>query len=277
MKNYFKIVENVENELKKTKETTDKPIEQSEFAIGHCKIALDYLREAVIKEGFPDRKSEILFFKKIKPSVYSKLLYYQAVFDMESTRLEVDKEGLRKYFQMELKKILKYMKKHKVKVQYYRSGHSHLDEKYFTRKNDEIPLELKDSHSLIDEEFSAWHDHTFSQVMANEMLIAYIKNEMEKLDHPEREKQILPKSPLKWTGTKMEMAEIIYALQGSDSVNNGDATIKDLTKGFEWLFNIDLKDIYSYFPQIQQRKIDPVKFLNKLIAILLRRIDDSNK
>lgn len=99
---------------------------------------------------------------------------------MESIRLELDKKGLRKYYQSELKNISKYMKKQKVKVQYYRCGHSHLDEKYFLQDNKEIPMEVKDSHSMMDENSFTWHDHTFSTIMANEMLIKYIKKEIEK-------------------------------------------------------------------------------------------------
>ena len=116
------IISELENKLSKIKEVPDNFFEQLEFAIGHCKIALDRMRELVVKEGFPDRESEVHFFKKVKPSVYSKLLYYQAVFDIESTRQKVDKKNLRAYFQREQKKLLKFMKKNKIKVQYYVSS-----------------------------------------------------------------------------------------------------------------------------------------------------------
>ncbi len=46
--------------------------------------------------------------------------------------------------------------------------------------------------------------------MANEMLLQYIKNEMEKLDHPERID--LPKSTLKWTGSKIDAYELLYSI-----------------------------------------------------------------
>jgi len=227
MEPHLKIIEGLENELTKTNEVSDNLSEQMEFALGHCKVALDELREIVIKEGFPDKESEIQFFKEIKPRVYSKLLYYQAVFDMESTRQKVDKKWMRQYLHQELKKILKFMKKCRVKVQYYKCNYSHLDEKYFTRKNQEIPLELKDYHSLVDEDFFSWHDHTFSMIRANEMLIEYITKEIEKMDVPEGIKQAGSKSPLTWTDSKVDLHEIIYAFYYAGSVNHGKAT---------WLF-----------------------------------------
>ena len=170
------------------------------------------------------------------------------------------------------------MEEHQVKVQYFKCGFKHLDEKYFVRGTTEIPLELRGSHHLMDEDFFTWHDHTFSMIIANEMLIEYIRKEMEKLDKPVEFNQSHYKSPLKWSGHKIDLGEIIYALQYSDSVNNGNATIKDLAEAFEKVFNVELKkDIYHFRTEIQQRKIEQAKFLNHLIAILRRRLDDENK
>lgn len=79
-------------------------------------------------------------------------------------------------------------------------------------------LELRNSHHLLDKDFFTWHDHTFSTIMANEMLIEYIKTEMEKLDNPNG--QFFPKSKLRWTGNKIDLEELVYALYLDSSVNN---------------------------------------------------------
>jgi hypothetical protein len=100
-------------------------------------------------------------------------MYYLAVFEIESNRNEIDKDGLKKYFQQLMDKIKEYMDLYQVKVQYYKCNFKHLDEKYFVRENDEIPMELRDDHHLLDEDFFTWHDHTFSTIMANEMLMDY--------------------------------------------------------------------------------------------------------
>lgn len=269
MKKFEQIVVELDADLT-TGDVSENILKKADRAIGHCKLALDGLRELVENEGFPDKTSEIQFFKTIKPSVYSKLLYYQAVFDMECARPELDKEHLRKYFQGELKKIRKYMDKHQVKVQYYRCGYSHLDEKYFLRDNKEIPIELKDSHILMDENFFSWHDHTFSVIMANEMLIEYIKDEMERLDNPGR--LSIPKLKLRWTGAKIDLQELVYAIYLDGSVNHGKATIIDITKAFEWIFDIELqKEIYNTQNQLAERA-DPVKYLTHLVDVLRRRI-----
>ena len=278
MEIFYEIILDLENDLSRIKEVPENLPEQMEYAIGHCKIALDRMRELVIKEGFPDQKSEIYFFKKIKPAVYSKLLYYQAVFELESKLQKADVSVIRRYFLRRLYKINEYMEERQVKVQYFKCGFKHLDEKYFVRENSEIPLELRISHHLLDEEFFTWHDHTFSTIMANEMLIDYIRKELDKLDKPAEFNQSHLKSSLKWTAHKIDLGEIIYALLYSGAVNNGNATIMDLAEAFEHIFNVEIKeDIYHYRLDIQRRKIERTKFLNHLIAILRRMIDEKDE
>lgn len=277
---YSEIILDLETNLPRMNEVSENVPEQIEYAIGLCKVALDRMRKQVIQEGFPDVKSEIHFFKKIKPSAYSKLLYYQAVFDIESKRKKADIPVIRRYLQQRLSKINEYMEEHQLKVQYYRSGFNHLDEKYFLRNNDEIPLKLRNDHQLMDEDFFTWHDHTFSTIMAYEMLTDYIIAELKKLDNLEKGIVEFPVSTLFWTGKKIELVEILYAVYFSGSINNGKVTIKELAEAFGRLFNIDLsKDIYRYFAEIQQRKKEEnqTKFLDFLRAILIKKLGDKNE
>ena len=271
MEEYSHIITELEEDLEQIAMTSDHVLNTTGLAIRKCQLALVKLRRMVLVRGFPDQQSEIRFFKKMKPSVFSKLIFYQAVFGMESSRQELDAGSQRKYFQREQKKILKYMKKNRENVQYYRCGHGHLDEKYFLRDNEVVPLEVKDSLSLIDGDFFTWHDHTFSNIMANELLIEYLKKEMAKLANPKRND--VPGSLLGWTGDKIDLYELIYSIYFAGSVNNGRATIKDLAQAFEWMFNIDLqKGIYKTQDDLVKRA-DPVKYLPHLVAVLRRRIN----
>lgn len=276
---YCEIIQDLENDLSKMKDVSENTPEQFEYSIGLCKVALDRMRKLVIQEGFPDQKSEIQFFKKIKPSAYSKLLYYQAVFDIESKRKKADLPVIRRYLQQRLSKIYEYLEEHQLKLQYHRSGFSHLDEKYFLRNNNEIPLKLRNDHQLMDEEFFTWHDHTFSTIMAHEMLTDYIIEELRKLEDLEKGIIVQPDSTSYWTGKKIDLVEILYALYFSGSINNGKATIKELSDGFGKLFNVDLsKDIYRYFAEIQQRKdVNQTKFLDHLKAILIKKLNEKNE
>ena len=274
MDSYLKIILNLENELTGMKDVSENVNEQIEYAIGHCKVALDQLRKMVVEKGFPDTESEIRFFKQIKPVAYGKLLFYSAVFELESSRLKTSRENHREYLQKQLEKVMSYMDDHHVKVQYYRCGFKHLDEQYFLRKNEEIPIELKDSRQLLDEEFFTWHDHTFSMIMANEMLVEYLAREIEKIDDPEGNKKVLTRSPLWWTDNKIDAVEIIYALYYAGSVNHGKATITDLADGFEKMLNIEMRSDIYHSPKDMIQRNDSAKFLNRLVAIIQRKMTD---
>ncbi len=63
---YLEIIRDLENGLSRMVEVLNDVSEQREYAIGLCKIALSRMRKLIIEEGFPDHKSEIYFFKKIK-------------------------------------------------------------------------------------------------------------------------------------------------------------------------------------------------------------------
>ena len=277
METFCEIILDLENDLSRMKEVSENLPEQLEYAVGQCKVALERMRKLVVSEGFPDQMLEIYFFKKIKPAVYSKLIYYRALFEIESNRNEIGKKGQKKYFQQQMDKIKEYMDKHHVKVQYYKCNFKHLDEKYFVRENTEIPMEIRGHQHLLDEDFFTWHDHTFSTIRANEMLMDYIRKEMERLENSGTEISEVFKSNLRWTGHKIDFAEILYALHFSDAVNDGNTTIRELAETMGYIFNIDVtKDIYKYYMEIKQRKIEKAKFLDYIKAILKRRIEEDD-
>ena len=276
METFEQIIADLEAKLAKTKSVSEKVSEQSEYAIGHCRIALNNMREHVIRYGFPDKQSEIYFFKNFKPKVYSKLLFHQAVFDLEINKNEADSNGLEAYYRKELDKISDFMDQNKVKVQYYRCNFKYMDEKYFLRDAPEIPVQLKKNHVLMDEKFFTWHDHTFSTIMAYDMLVGYILEEISKLKAPVTQSNVLVYSGMTWTGDHTNVVELIYALKESRMINDGNVSLKQLARWFEMGFNIDLKDFYHTWQEIKRRKVERTKFLDLLREILRRLMDDSD-
>lgn len=80
---------------------------------------------------------------------------------------------------------------------------------------------------------------------------------------------------LRWTDKKVALVELIYALFCSNSLNDGDAEIREITEAFENLFSVDLGDVYHAFSEIRDRKIEPTKFLDLLKDSLLNKIKES--
>ena len=276
MEQYSHIITELEADLKRIVLTSESMLNTAKSAIKRCRIALVELRWIVVNEGFPDTPSEIRFFKEIKPVAYSRLLFYQAVFEIESFRSKYDSERIKRYMKVKLDEIQIFMDENASSVQYYNCGFTYLDSLYFVRERDEIPVELRGSQYLMDEQFNTWQDYTFSVLRANDLLVEYLTREINRMDNQDQPNYLQQFSHFSWTGTKIELVELIYALFFSRVINNGKTTIKELAGLFCQIFRLDVeKDIYRYYTEIQQRKIEQTKFIEHLKSVLQHHIDQN--
>ncbi|CAM3459918.1 RteC domain-containing protein [Aequorivita lipolytica] len=124
---------------------------------------------------------------------------------------------------------------------------------------------------MIDITFSTAKDMIFAQIIGNTLTINYLKK---KVSRKKRKPFVIKqkKSPLKWTGTKVDLVELVYALQASGMINNGQANLADLATAFETLFQKDMTDFYRVFLEIRNRKSNQSKLLDLLKRSLLQRI-----
>lgn len=270
------IITDLVSKLEKIDAHSDKILEQLEMSIVHCKQALKQMRETVIQDGFPDQECEIYFFKKLKPEIFSKMLYYLEVYDIQS-KLPVAKCQCQiQYYQRRIDRINEFMQENQTELQYFKCGFCHFDKYYFTRDSSEIPIPKRNEYFLIDEKFHTWHDHTFSEIIANQMLIEYIQKELRVLDGSIGGQQPYLKSKSKWTGKKIFLIELAYGIHHTDMVNGGNSEIKDIIEGFEQMFNIELKEYYRSFVEIKRRKIDRTKFLDLMKSKLENKMYESD-
>lgn len=256
--------------------TSESMLNTAKSAIKRCRVALVELRWMVVNQGFPDIPSEIRFFKKIKPVAHSRLLFYQTVFEIESFRSKYDPERIRRFLKVKLDEIQMFTEENASSVQYHNCGFTHLDSLYFVRKREEIPIELRGEYYLMDEDFNTWQDYNFSVIRANEMLMEYLTREIMTLDKPQDSGKFMQLGQLDWTANKIDLVELIYALYFSRAINNGKITIKELGELVGRIFGLDItKDVYRYFIEIQQRKIDQTKFIGHLQSVLQQHIDQN--
>ena len=128
----------------------------------------------------------------------------------------------------------------------------------------------------MNEQFNTWQDHTFAVIRANNLLLEYLNQEIIRLENPEQPNYPMTLAQLAWTGHIIDLVELLYALSSARAINNGKIPIIGLAKLFGSIFNMDLeKDLYRYYSEIKQRKIDQTKFLEHLKSALQQRIDES--
>lgn len=278
---YQELISEFETNLDSLESCTDDILYKAENGITKTEKCIKQLRKKVIEKGFSTKNEEISFFKHVKPQIFSRLIYYVKLFYIESKRPRSSSKYQVKYLNNHIDKLQVYFNDNLDFYHYYRRGATTLDEEYFIRGKSDLRLPTESYHFFIDEQFSTCQDTTVATIMAYDMLIVYLQQEIKKLQtNTETNKHNSKKrtsSNLFWTGSKTELIELTYALHSSGAVNSGTADIKELASLFEKLFNVDLGNYYHTFIEIRARKSSKTKFLDKLIKILEKRVEDADE
>lgn len=99
--------------------------------------------------------------------------------------------------------------------------------------------------------------------MAYENIFVYIENQIQQLASGVELPLNEDRFHLQWTANKIDLVEIIYALQASQAINNGNITLKELVEAIEYIFNTNLGDYSRIFYDLQNRS-NTTKFLDVL-------------
>lgn len=254
---------------------------KAEQGIKIIKQALKNIRGLIADYQFKTNQEEIYFFKNTKPKVYSKLIYYVKLFNIESKRPRSSNKSQVKYLNNHIDKLQIYFNDNLEFYHYFRRSATSLDEQYFLRGKTDIRLFPDTFHCFTDEQFSTSHDNTVATILAYDMLIVHLKTQIDKLENSNgmetTNNTLLKPSNLFWTAHKTDLIELIYALHSCGAINSGTADIKEMAAACEKLFNIDLGNYYHTFIEIRARKSNNTKFLDKLKDSLNKRYRESDE
>jgi hypothetical protein len=273
------LMSELEHQLKLIHLETENQVQLAEQAIENSVAVLDKLKTFFIKYKRLNKKEEIEFFRDIKPKFTSKLIYYSEIYTIETNKPLGSQKTIGKYYKAELNKLKVFFKKNREFYCYYRTGNNCLDNKYFIRAKYDLKLMVDSFYFQADHRFTTSHDYKVARMLANDAIKVFLEEQIEKLGR--KTITIQSPSPLakgpKWTGSKVELIELIYALHTEGVFNNGTSGLKEVTTFFETAFNIDLGQFNRVFLEIRNRKSDRTKFLNTLKNKLIIRMDDADE
>lgn len=229
-------------------------IEKSQKSFTCVTNVLKQLKAFVLEYKFLDEPEEILFFKKEKPELYSKSIYYKKIAEIESLRPIGCFDEQEIYLRGELKKLTFFFNEHRDFYQYYRMESTNFDDRYFSREKNDLKQKMKGVD--IDDNFSTGYDYTVAKIIAYNRLEVFLNKELEKI-------QLNAKNPhvehlgilekFRWTGSKISLIELIYSLYYCGVLNDGNCRINELTELFEQIFHFPIDDIYRGFQDIKRR------------------------
>lgn len=257
----------------------DDQIKKSEQAITIILKSINELKKVTTKSNFKAEAEEIQFFKEIKPQFTSKLIYFNRVYKIEMKKPNGGNRVLKKYYNNELLKLKAFFDNELEFYQYFRSGSTYLDFKYFFRGKFDIKLVLDSYYFETDTSFATSHDFKVATILANDLIELYIENQLIMLENKENTEKSQRKHNVKmtWTGSKVALVELMYALHTEGVFNNGAADLKEIAEYFEHIFDIDLGQYRRVFLEIRARKSDKTKFITTINEQLLKRMEDSDE
>ena len=233
--------------------------------------SFDNLKQFILSYKFRDEMEEITFFKEIKPKFCYRLIYYRKIYNIEMNR-PAGANKQKEYLSEELNEINKYNIKRLDFIRYYRSGASHLDSLYFLRGKMDTEQYLETFYFELDPNFSTNCDFKVAKILSNDMLSAYLMQEIELLNtNGLTPFQFgFPTTKLTWKGTKTELMEQLYSWDSDNSF--GDVPLTQLSDYIQKVFNIQLdKNLSRSFSDMKIRNV-PTPFLDSLKNSLLKRM-----
>lgn len=251
----------------------DCPTKSIEAVIQLIITSLSDLKGFILKKDFKNTEEEIYFFKYQKPLIVSKLIYYNAIYKIETRKPFGNRKNIRKYLKVELYKLKRFFDNNRDFYKYYRTNSTYLDHKYFVRSSHDIKLCLDTFYFEADHSFSTSHDYKVAKIIANDLIQVYIEDQLNSTSKQRKNEG----SMLNWTASKTALIELIYALHAQGVFENGNADIKLIAKSFESFCNIDLGDFYRTYLELKNRKLNRTKFLDTMHESLLKKMDEQDE
>lgn len=254
------------------------PLQHAEAAYQIVRAAMQKHQQYMDHYSFADIKEEIDYFKNIRPGILRELIYYGELCVLEAFRPIAGDPSVEQYLKGSLNIYYQFFTRNLGFYNYYRTQKTEQDAVYFVRKPCALSYQPVIPPEIIIENYSdgsSDYSYKLAKIHALERLISYTNREIHALN-----KQDNIESPdcldVKWTGKKVDLIELAYAIKATDTVNHGNATIKDIIRALENTFHIKLGNFYSVFLKDIRLRKDSSTYLDKMKKGLIDRIVETD-
>ena len=265
----------LEAQLNTLHQTDDTELVITRQKLVHIRSVLTELRNTVIEKGFECAEDEIWFLKHVLPK-YTSLQYLYS--DWLNILSRMPKRSLRARVRLYLSFLSQsdhFIHNHYVFYQYLQLELEEHDHLYFKRG---VITESTLHLPLPDPLFSTEVSDLFARFKAIEMLQDWLLQRVRNIDDlPGGDgcRMIFSGKRLKWTGEQCNLIELIYGLYHTGQLNEGKATIMDIARLMEEVFQTELGQVHPAFADIRWRKrLGPTHFLERMRDAVQNVVDD---
>ena len=235
--------------------------------------AIEEIKQKLKTYQFLSEEEEIHYFKSVLPRTLAIYIYYSDRIEWDRIRVHGTPECKYKFTDWIYSQSEKFRNMNKDFYEYCRDGKIHLDRFYFLRDsavNQDGPYALR---PIVERSSPGVYCERVARLLAYTRLEHELHHQV--VEHGEIAGIGRPgKSKLKWTDKTISLVEIGYALHAQGSFNHGNASLKDIFKFFDEVFDVELRNTARQFQDILARKTGNSIFLNLLIEKLEKRIED---
>lgn len=264
LKKIDKLTNELEVQLSKIEETIIERTILCEHALIEIDDCIRKVKEMIVSHQFNEMALEIYFFKKIKPYLISKFIYYSKILDIESNKPKAGLKAEKKYYESTLGLLKKFHQQNADFYNYYRRNATYLDHQYFVRYRQDLKGRYHILLHNFDEHFTTLKDDLVAQIIANDLLEKYLLNAIHSIgDNIVLENK--NKSNLQWTSTKVNLVELIYALHHTNCFNGGNIELSEVIRHAEKSLQINLSGFHKTIGEIKIRKKERARFLQLLL------------
>ncbi|QKJ32846.1 RteC domain-containing protein [Mucilaginibacter mali] len=240
-------------------------LRNTQAKLAHIRSDLLELRQEVIRLGFKNPTEEIWFLKTVLPKYSSQHYLYSEWLHVLSRKPKGSPRSILQHYLCFIKQADHFIDNHYAFYQYYQLQLSVSDEQYFIRN---ITAEGTAHLPLADPQFSTEVSDLFGRFIALDILREWLLQKIREMDgFPVLDSWQEPFTGrrLQWTSNRTNLVEIIYGLYYTGQLNHGQATLNDIIRLMEDVFQIELKQVHRDFGNIRDRKrLTPTYFLEQM-------------
>ena len=274
--NYINYFNELEREFEVLKNASNDILTTSKEIIRYIENKLNEIYNWLNTYVFLSIQEEIYFFKELKPKLVSKLIYYKAILKLETTLPQTKKDKKKQYEKL-LTEIHHYAISNRELYEYYRSRTSHKDEDFFMRHSYKDIIKKDCCLINCDSKICTSHDYKMANIIANDMLTNHLENKLDELEGIVKGKNNSLEFKFNWTGTKVDLTEMVYGFQAAGSINNGNFDLKEFAIFLGTMFNVEIdSNLYGNYSDIKSRKVPKTRFINTMSDKLIEKIDNED-
>ncbi len=274
---YKNILLSIEKEEVNVSRSEKSAIDEAYHMVSFLDKTLTEVKVQINQKGFESIREEIIFFKRVKPEILGRLMFYNKVIKIEG-HSPINSDLIEPYYTEQIKLLNKEYKKNIASTEfyrYYRTGRSDKDELYYRLGNINYFDGVDSFFFEVDRDFSTYYDYKVAQIKTYDLYHSYLNSKFNRIEPTDNDKfDIHDDADFSWTDSKNALIELIYALHISRSVSNGRVGIRKMSQMFEDIFEVSLGDIHHAFYQMKFRAGQRARYLHFLKHSLEQYMDN---